>query len=1241
MPFVLRPPGEVVSLPEQLKSIAFARRWAIVMAGAFRCVAILLASVAFIGVLDAALHLHPVVRAISLFGILAAVSVAFIRGVWLPIRSPMKPLGIAMLLEERFPRLNDALASAIEFQTMPVVPGSERFRKVAMARASVALEKCNPSVLVPSGTAVRAFGLALLATLVTAPLVAFNMERAKVALLRLASPYGEHFWPTRTKLNLLEPSHYPARLAKGDAFELKMQLSGELPERVTVAVRFENSAGWEEIVALPEGGGTVECSARLDASRVPRSFQFQVRANDAVTAWLDVRVAEPPKFVPLNGRPSPQLRAIYPEYTRLPEADLPDGATVVEAVAGTRLTLRAATDRRIVSAVLIPQQDRKPMAVYPAMATLAGGNAFAVYANGELTAGALADIPVSVSGSDGNILSAEFTPSLSGLYALRFTDETGISGTRLFDFRMTADPPPIATLEQPPPTSEVFILLPTASITLAARAEDRTYAVRKLVLEYRVGGEAAPWKELVLNDPAMLADVAPAVLGTAFQMPSPQFNTVSGGGTFALSAFTKHDGQAPGPGDRITIRAAASDYDDITALKAPGRSREIEIRIVSATGLDGLLQQQLAAMRPQVLKLREEQRKAREQLEDFAKAPTPEAAAKLSQLESDQLAIRNKVADPRDGLKTKALQLQELIRKNALPKSKTTDRVDAVAEELTKLAEQTLENIEPRIASTRKQAEKNLPPNDDAKKAVDQQKAAEKAFDEILQRLEQWGRAGELRAEAMALKEALGKIGDEADRETEKVPAGKPAEKLTPAEKLALGKPAEKLNQLADRIAAALGKAERQAAEKEKAEGGADEAKALRDAIQKAGGQQLIDDVRNAAKQLEQNSPAKSAEGMKAAGEKLDKFAEALGEKKPETSDLLEKKKAEADAIDNLAEEQDQLAKKTKAAADDPDELMKLAPEQEALRKKVEAAIEKLNREGQKDAAEQLRKSAEKMAAAQAALEEGKVPGDKQNEALDRLKDAVKKLDDDRENDEAKLAKEKAEQLAAQLKAIREKFAAADAEADRLQADVVKQKAWDRGKIASLGDLDDRVRIVAEELRKFTEKNFEPLPVFKQLAEQAVESAERSAKRFSERKLDVLDAIGEPFEAKLEEIADDRCRRPLKTAIRRLDHILEALKEDAKKEQSPAEKPTPAPPEGQPMPMPMGDQKTPPTAQIKALRALQVELNERTAAFAKAHPDRMKLSEADREELDELERSQREVAELFQKLASALKPNEK
>jgi hypothetical protein len=62
----------------------------------------------------------------------------------------------------------------------------------------------------------------------------------------------------------------------------------------------------------------------------------------------------------------------------------------------------------------------------------------------------------------------------------------------------------------------------------------------------------------------------------------------------------------------------------------------------------------------------------------------------------------------------------------------------------------------------------------------------------------------------------------------------------------------------------------------------------------------------------------------------------------------------------------------------------------------------------------------------------------------------------------------------------------------------------------------------------------------------------------------------------------------------------------------------------------------PPLAQIKALRSIQAELNERTTELSKRVGDPEKVSQADQEELKELRRSQQEVAELFKKLAPQL-----
>ena len=66
----------------------------------------------------------------------------------------------------------------------------------------------------------------------------------------------------------------------------------------------------------------------------------------------------------------------------------------------------------------------------------------------------------------------------------------------------------------------------------------------------------------------------------------------------------------------------------------------------------------------------------------------------------------------------------------------------------------------------------------------------------------------------------------------------------------------------------------------------------------------------------------------------------------------------------------------------------------------------------------------------------------------------------------------------------------------------------------------------------------------------------------------------------------------------------------------------------------------PPLAQLKALREMRAELVEQTSAFAQAHPDPAKLSPDELAELAALEQAQRDVAELFAKLAAAFRPPE-
>ena len=99
-------------------------------------------------------------------------------------------------------------------------------------------------------------------------------------------------------------------------------------------------------------------------------------------------------------------------------------------------------------------------------------------------------------------------------------------------------------------------------------------------------------------------------------------------------------------------------------------------------------------------------------------------------------------------------------------------------------------------------------------------------------------------------------------------------------------------------------------------------------------------------------------------------------------------------------------------------------------------------------------------------------------------------------------------------------------------------------------------------------------------------------------------------------------------ATNRLQRLLDALKDEPQAAQKPME-----PMEGggdgeQQRPRPPGD-GIPPMAELKALRAEQLEVNERTKEFAQRHPNVDNLNEDQRRELTAIEAEQRTLREIF------------
>src|SRR5580704_16837273 len=99
----------------------------------------------------------------------------------------------------------------------------------------------------------------------------------------------------------------------------------------------------------------------------------------------------------------------------------------------------------------------------------------------------------------------------------------------------------------------------------------------------------------------------------------PQPLLLQGGRSLPVSSFKRPDGSPPADGDVIALRAAATDWDDVPLLKAPGRSAEVTIRVLSPQSFDALIQKDLAGLRPELARTRDAQNEAAERLKELEK----------------------------------------------------------------------------------------------------------------------------------------------------------------------------------------------------------------------------------------------------------------------------------------------------------------------------------------------------------------------------------------------------------------------------------------------------------------------------------------------------------------------------------------------------------------------------------------------------------------------------------------------
>jgi hypothetical protein len=693
------------------------------------------------GVLDWRFHLPGLVRAVILVATLTGSAFIAFRFLFKPLSGRTDDLSLALRVEESYPWLNDALASTVEFlddsDSLPVGI-SPSLQREAMRRAGDKINSCNFNRVVDSSGLMQAVFSMIFALLAFGLLAGLRPALAGTALLRLTNPFGAATWPSQTKLTRLSagPMDHPVelisedtvattsdsaiRIGRGQVFVVRAMLAagneenGVLPRRAVVLVHSDGGSVAEhscEVLSVSNVSGQFE--AKLDTAHFAREFKFRVVAHDAVSPEYKVLVQQPPILLPLDGKPSPQVTLDYPAYTGLPSPQaLPAGLGDVDAVNGTALTLRARADRPLARAWVEYQPDLKSANVCVLLAVL--GVKDAVGAIASLAGGTALDVVEAQLESDGSLFTVRMRPSFTGMYVLHFEDETHLSNSRPFALRLRPDPAPTVQLERPSPSRDVLTVLAEAELPVSITADDTIYAIRSVALAYRTGAHETTRSVVLYHHSAAPRNLLPPVTGPAFLAGAPlrlRPTHLECAMQLALSSLKHDDGTPLHEGDIVTLQALAEDFDDVSVDKQPGRSAEVEIRIIGRNALDVLLNQEQTRIQQDLLRQREKERDAEAKVMDaehrLKKGDKLNAEDRTQLLQAEQLQqqIRERIGNEKEGLRAEVQRVLQTVDQNRLQNSAVRERMKDLERELQRIGEKELEQIEPRIADVRTLAE--------------------------------------------------------------------------------------------------------------------------------------------------------------------------------------------------------------------------------------------------------------------------------------------------------------------------------------------------------------------------------------------------------------------------------------------------------------------------------------------------------------------------------------------------------
>jgi hypothetical protein len=540
-----------------------------------------------------------------------------------------------------------------------------------------------------------------------------------------------------------------------------------------------------------------------------------------------------------------------------------------------------------------------------------------------------------------------------------------------------------------------------------------------------------------------------------------------------------------------------------------------------------------------------------------------------------------------------------------------------------------LARAEPKAGAESKQAGAEpdaRPVQEDLKQAAKHQEEVETSLRQILDQMEKWEGAAEVTSDLRELRERQGEINrrsrEIADRnqgrKVNELPADQKAEVEAVANRQqesaeAFERLKQKLEKVSNRMAA------------EDAAG----AQAMKEAAGQAGKENVAGRMNDAAKSLRENRTGDTRASQDQIAKSLDQLLDTVENRREAELAKLAKQLRESEAeLQKIAEEQKELLKKTRDAKKIADpkereaELDRLSKRQRELQQRTEDLARRLSRQQAQRASRQAGRAAGRMdeAARQLNRENGEKADGEQDDASRQLEDAQRELAKERKKVEDELANEQLQKIADSITQVFEGQEKAIAELARLEGIRKTNGKWTRGEAASVRDLARVERGLKDQTGALAER-ISAAKVFVEALKQAMTRMEEAAGLLDKRE------TAEPTALAMD------------TARRRVKQLIDALKPDRQPQRQQAQQKQEGEEgegEGEGGGGGGGGDGIPNIAQIKLLREMQLEINERTVTLEKLREKAGRLSELQTKEFTELSKQQGAIADLLRQLISEM-----